>query len=81
MAGELRIGMNLESVGDWSPAWTFTDAFKTSRPWISHAYNTATFSESWEGGGPITVDAKGWPPQLNQYTHAQGKRIEQRQGP
>jgi len=80
MAGELRIGMNLESVVDWSPAWTFTDAFKTSRPWISHAYNTATFSESWEGGGPITVDAKGWPTQLNQFTNAQGQRIEQRLG-
>ncbi len=80
MAGELRIGMNLESVVDWSPAWTFTDAFKTSRPWISHAYNTATFSESWEGGGPITVDAKGWPTQLNQFTNAQGQLIQQRLG-
>ncbi len=80
MAGELRIGVNLESVVDWSPAWTFTDAFKTSRPWISHAYNTATFSESWEGGGPITVDAKGWPTQLNQFTNAQGQLIQQRLG-
>jgi hypothetical protein len=80
MAGEMRIGMNLESVVDWSPAWTFTDAFKTSRPWISHAYNTATFAETWEGGGPIAVDAQGWPTQLNQFTNAQGQLVQQRLG-
>jgi hypothetical protein len=80
MAAEMRIGMNLESVVDWSPAWTFTDAFKTSRPWISHAYNTATFSETWEGGGPVAVDEKGWPTSLNQFTNAQGQVIQQRLG-
>jgi hypothetical protein len=80
MAGDLRIGMNLESVVDWSPAWTFTDAFQTSRPWISHAYNTVTFNETWEGGGPVAVDAKGWPTQLNQFTNAQGQLIQQRLG-
>ncbi|MEY3204736.1 MAG: hypothetical protein RLZZ21_1067, partial [Planctomycetota bacterium] len=40
--GHMAVGMNLENVVDWSPAWTFTDAFKASRPWISHAFNTQT---------------------------------------
>ena len=36
------IGMNLENVYDFSPAWTFTDAFLKSRPWQPQAYNTVT---------------------------------------
>ena len=76
----MALGMNLESVVDWSPAWTFTDAFKTSRPWISHAYNTATGVESWEGGGAVQVDAQGWPTTLNQFTNSQGQLIQQRLG-
>ncbi|MFN9718131.1 MAG: PA14 domain-containing protein [Planctomycetota bacterium] len=80
LAGSMQIGMNLETVVDWSPAWTFTDAFQSSRPWISHAYNTATFSESWEGGGTVHVDNKGWPTQLNQWTNAQGQLMRQRLG-
>ena len=79
-AGMPGIGMNVESVVDWSSAWTFADAFKTSRPWISHAYNTVTSSESWEGGGPVHVDAKGWPTALNQWTNTQGQLIQQRLG-
>jgi len=74
------IGMNVESVVDWSSAWTFSDAFKTSRPWISHAYNTATGQESWEGGGAIHVDSRGWPTTLNEWTNAQGQVIRQRLG-
>jgi len=31
-SGHMAVGMNLENVVDWSPAWTFTDAFKASRP-------------------------------------------------
>ena len=80
MAAEMSIGMNLESVVDWSPAWVFTDAFKTSRPWISHAYNTATGGMTWEGGGTVQVDARGWPTQLNQFRNAQGELIHQRLG-
>ncbi|MFM7110677.1 MAG: hypothetical protein ACKO26_05995, partial [Planctomycetota bacterium] len=67
--GMPAIGMNVESVVDWSSAWTFSDAFKTSRPWISHAYNTATGQESWEGGGAIHVDSRGWPTTLNEWTN------------
>lgn len=79
-AGNPLIGMNLESVVDWSSAWTFTDAFKASRPWISHAYNTVTGQESWEGGGAVHVDAKGWPTQLNYWNNNQNQLMEQRLG-
>lgn len=79
-AGNPLVGMNLESVVDWSPAWSFTDAFKASRPWISHAYNTVTGQESWEGGGTVHVDAKGWPTQLNHWNNSQNQPMEQRLG-
>ena len=26
--GHMKVGMNLENIVDWSPAWTFTDAFQ-----------------------------------------------------
>ena len=76
----MAVGMNLESVNDWSTAWTFTDVFKTSRPWISHAYNTVTGQESWDGGGAVQVDSRGWPTQLKQWNNAQGQKMEQRLG-
>jgi hypothetical protein len=79
-AVDTAIGMNLESVVDWSSAWTFKDAFQTSRPWISHAYNTATGQETWEGGGAVQVDSKGWPTQLNQWVNSQGQAMQQRLG-
>ena len=31
LAADPAIGINIERIVDWSPAWTFTDAFKTSR--------------------------------------------------
>lgn len=52
----MTVGMNLESIVDWSPAWTFTDAFKASRPWISHAFNPQTFSVSWDAAHAPTLD-------------------------
>jgi hypothetical protein len=71
--------MNLEFVADWSPAWTFTDAFKASRPWISHSYNTVTRQFDWQGGAniPVSVDAHGWPSQLMTWTNAQGQPMQQ----
>lgn len=75
-----QIGVNLESVVDWSTAWNFTDAFKNSRPWISHAFNTGTGQTSWEGGGTVHVDAKGWPTKLNQTTNSQNQVIQQQLG-
>lgn len=47
-ARSMAVGMNLESIVDWSPAWTFTDAFKASRPWINQVFNTSTWGTSWD---------------------------------
>jgi hypothetical protein len=55
-SGHMAVGMNLENVVDWSPAWTFTDAFKASRPWISHAFNTQTWGTSWDPAAAPTLD-------------------------
>ena len=55
-SGHMAVGMNLENVVDWSPAWTFTDAFKASRPWISHAFNTSTWGTSWNPADAPTLD-------------------------
>ena len=57
----MAVGMNLENVVDWSPAWTFTDAFKASRPWISHSFNPQTWSTTWDPAQapPLDVDANG----------------------
>jgi VCBS repeat-containing protein len=59
--GRMTVGMNLENVVDWSPAWTFTDAFKASRPWISHAFNPQTWSTTWDPAQapPLDIDANG----------------------
>ena len=59
--GHMAVGMNLENVVDWSPAWTFTDAFKASRPWISQAFNTNTWGTSWDPADspPLDLDADG----------------------
>ena len=55
-AGAMVVGMNLESIVDWSPAWTFTDAFKASRPWISHSFNPQTFAVTWDAAAAPTLD-------------------------
>jgi hypothetical protein len=72
--------MNLDGVVDFNPAWMFTDAFLGSRDWISHAYNTNTRQQTWDGGGTINVSAQGWPTHLNQFTDANGQPIQQRLG-
>jgi len=77
--GHMQIGMNLESVVDWSPAWTFTDAFKASRGWIAQEFNTATWETAWDVGAtnPIRVDADGNPTQLTTRVNAAGQTIRQ----
>lgn len=54
--GRMAIGMNLENVVDWSPAWTFTDAFKASRPWISHSFNPQTWQTTWDPAAAPVLD-------------------------
>lgn len=78
----MAVGMNLENVVDWSPAWTFTDAFKASRPWINHTFNTSTWSTSWDDSStpPIAVDTNGNVLRLATWTNAAGQAIQQRAG-
>lgn len=78
----MQIGMNLENVVDWSPAWTFTDAFKASRGWIAQEFNTATWGLTWDVGdtNPIQVDANGNPTVLTTRVNASGQTIRQMAG-
>ena len=78
----MAVGMNLENVVDWSPAWTFTDAFKASRPWIAHAFNTATWGTSWDDAStpPLQLDANGNVARLATWTNASGQAMQQRAG-
>lgn len=57
----MAVGMNLEAIVDWSPAWVFTDAFQASRPWINQVFNTSTWATSWDAptAPPLDVDADG----------------------
>ncbi len=78
----MPVGMNMDFLADWSPAWVFKDAFLSSRDWISHSYNTATRQFDWHGGAsvPVATDANGWPTQLATWTNASGQLMEQRLG-
>lgn len=78
----MAVGMNLENVVDWSPAWTFTDAFKASRPWIAQAFNTATWGTSWDDPAtpPLALDADGNVLRLATWTNSAGQTLQQRAG-
>ena len=80
--GHMAIGMNLENVVDWSPAWTFTDAFQASRGWITHAVDTATGQTTWDVGqtNPVRVDANGNVTGLATFTNAAGRTMRQMAG-
>jgi hypothetical protein len=54
--GRMAVGMNLENVVDWSPAWVFTDAFQASRPWIAHAVDLGTGGLIWDVGDSRSLD-------------------------
>jgi len=78
----MRVGMNLENVVDWSPAWTFTDAFQASRPWIVQGMNAVTGEMTWDVGDahPLAVDADGNPTSLATWKNAAGQTIRQMAG-
>jgi hypothetical protein len=78
----MQVGMNLENVVDWSPAWTFTDAFQASRGWIAHELNTATGAMAWDVGAtnPIRVDANGNPAMLSSRVNTSGQTLRQMAG-
>ena len=54
MPSTSSIGTNLTGISDWSAEWTFVDAFKASRDWIS---GSAT---QWDDGRALDLDADGW---------------------
>jgi hypothetical protein len=80
--GHMAVGMNLENVVDWSPAWTFTDAFQASRPWIVHAVNAVTGETTWDVGDsrPLALDTNGNVTGLATWTNAAGQAIRQMAG-
>jgi hypothetical protein len=80
--GHMQIGMNLENIVDWSPAWTFTDVFKSSRGWITHEFNTETWESTWDVGAtnPVRVDANGNVTGLTTRVNASGQTIQQMAG-
>lgn len=59
--GRMAIGINPEAIVDWSPAWTFIDVFRASRPWISQLFNTQTFTVTYDPAlAPLLdLDARG----------------------
>ena len=66
-----------ESITDFSPAWTFKDAFLKSRPWFPMNFNTATGQIAIDNVNAPTLDALGWPTRLERTTNAQGQVIQQ----
>jgi chitodextrinase len=50
------LGTNLTAVRDWSQEWTFVDAFRASRPWISGGGLNGSFDD----GRAVATDADGW---------------------
>jgi hypothetical protein len=78
----MQVGMNLENIVDWSPAWTFTDAFQASRGWITQELNTATGAIAWDVGAtnPVPVDANGNPTMLTSRVNASGQTLRQMAG-
>ena len=81
-ATPMQIGMNLDNVNDYTPNWQFTDVFQSSRPWISHSWNTVTRVQDFHGGTfiPVQTDENGWPAQLATWRNAHGHLMQQRLG-
>lgn len=48
------MGTNLSVIADYSPEWTFVDAFKASRDWISGS------ASAWDDRRALQTDANGW---------------------
>ncbi len=81
-ATPMKVGINLDSVVDYVPNWMFTDVFQSSRPWVSHSFNTVTRQRDFNGGSaiPVQVDQNGWPTQLATWTNSSGQLMQQQLG-
>src|SRR5262249_9576705 len=74
---DMEVGMNLDWITDYAPAWVFKDAMLQSRQWLSQEINTVTRGIA-NSTMPVDVDANGWPMRLNSFTNAQGQLVTQR---
>lgn len=52
-SGQAKLGTNLAGVSDWTTQWSFVDAFKISRPWISQREGFP-----WGEGGSVKFNAR-----------------------
>lgn len=79
--GRMAVGMNLENVVDWSPAWVFTDAIQASRPWIAHAVDLDTGGLIWDVGEsrPLDLNGEGEVASLATWTDG-GRRLRHAAG-
>jgi len=51
-----ELGVNLDLMTDWSPAWTFVDGFKHARTWIPQYANGL---ENWNTGKSLDLHSDG----------------------
>lgn len=54
----MDVGMNIESINDWSETWFFLDQFKSARTWRTQ---NAYVSGPWSTGYAVPTDSQGWP--------------------
>lgn len=73
----MAVGMNLDWITDYQPAWIFKDAFLQSRAWMVQDFNTVTGQQS-QGTRPAQLDSNGWPTRLEQWTNDAGQLVQQR---
>ena len=57
------LGANLHVLADWSSEYTFVDAFKQSRPWMTQADGVWDTKEA----DLLDLDENGWPKSLPDY--------------
>lgn len=61
-----RLGVNLDGVSYWSPAWVFVDAFKMAGPWIAQRPTGGP----WDTREPLALTPEGWVARLNRHQTA-----------
>lgn len=52
---QVKIGINLGGIADWSTQWPFVDVFKTSRAWLAQRDGAG-----WGEGGQLRLTPEGW---------------------
>lgn len=78
----MRIGMNLEPLGDHSRGMPWRDAFLSARPWSTWVYNTVTGEFGYQAllapeGPALALDEQGWVASLATFGNAAGEELRQ----